>query len=560
MSLEQITKENNVLRPFKKAVYAFRPEKAFLDEEQYAHIVNKKTGQTILVEGPAERVLRYDERIVGDIEQKIILTENEYAIISNPINNQGKVLYGEREVRKGPQKFSLRPGEKIEKQPTKEHVLTKYDALLVKAREDFDNRKAGDKFLVKGPTKYVPSKHEDVLERITAISLSDTDGIYVQNNDTGEVSLVKGPTDYFLQPNESFYEKEITKEELQALGLEAQVGRDGVRVLTRQAANKSFLEDRTKALVLELEDNEIVFLYDGTDTRIEKGPKTTFLGPYERPKVLNLSGGRPIQPNALKVALLKLGPDFIYDQISVRTKDNAQLLLNITYKWRFKTENNNHKKHFSLEDFVGYTAETLSSEIRGVAAKYDFEEFHAKAFEYIKGQVFGQGNSKLFDENNLEIFGIDITAINPKDPKIAEKLHDAIKNNMDIYCKKITLKATLESERQELEGKKQIEKERGELIKSTNENDRLLSTEQAKIQAEAEKIRAESQAASTKIVNDAEIESEKKRLNTVIGELGGSKEYLALQRAKALENVEKLIVPENSRILIGNNGGFNDDN
>ena len=624
-TLEQLTQDIPLLRPLKRAVYALHPERLVLDHEQYAHIIDKQNGETELVEGPCRRVLEFDEHVVGAVQRKlvldekqylhvidpqsgdarliegptrrslafgehvvgvvqnkVVLAERQYCVINNPRNKDHvgtgagavKILYGEREVRQGPQSFSLHPGEKLEGQVQNEHVLTKYDAVLVKALTDIDEHHAGEKFLIKGPTKFVPSKHEQVLKQAQAIPLSNTDGIYVQNEDTGEVRLVTGPVDYFLEPNEILFEKELTEDELAGLGLQEQRtpergGRAGVRILTRQAANTSFLEDRTKALVLELEDKEVVYLYDGSDIRIEQGPKTTFLGPYERPKVLTLSGGKPIQQGVLKVALVKLGPDFIYDQIKIRTKDNAQLRVDVTYKWRFRVREDDAehrqkdlKKIFSIEDFVGYVAETLSSEIRSVAAQNDFEEFHANALDHIVKKLFGEAKtSRLFEENGLEIFGVDITAINPEDTKIAEKLHEAIKSNMDIYCRKLVLSATLEAERQEVEGKRKIESERSELIKSEVANERLRQTENAKIRAEAGKINAEGEAEEIRIRSEANIDAKKKRLSTAIKELGGANNYLELQRVEAFKKAEKLVVvPTDSKIVLPfARNGFGDD-
>ena len=633
-NLEHLAQESPVVRPIRQVIYALHPDRLILDREQYAHIIDKQNGETELVEGPCRRRLGFDERVVGGIQtklvldekqyvhvldsqsgdarllegptrrslafgeqlvgavqNKVILAERQYCVISNPHNQNpvgtgpgtgaaraAKILYGEREVRQGPQSFSLHPGEKLEGPVQNEHVLTKYDAVLVKALTDTDGRHAGEKFLVKGPAQFVPSKHETILRQVQAIPLSNTDGIYVQNEDTGEVRLVTVPVDYFLAPNEKLFEKELTDDELAGLGLEEQRapergGRAGVRILTRQAANTSFLEDRTCALVLELEDKEVVYLYDGSDIRIEQGPKTTFLGPYERPKVLNLSGGKPIQQGVLKVALVKLGPDFIYDQIKVRTNDNAQLRVDVTYKWRFRvredaaeTRQADLKKIFSIEDFVGYAAETLSSEIRSVAAGHNFEDFHANALDHIVKKLFGEEDgerkaSRIFEENGLEIFGVDITGINPEDPKIAEKLHEAIKSNMDIYCRRLVLSATLEAERQEVEGQRKIESERSELIKSQVANERLRQTETAKIQSEAGKINAESEAEAIRIKSEASLDADKKRLSAVIGELGGADNYLALQRAEAFKNAEKLVVvPTDTKLVLPfARNGFGDD-
>jgi major vault protein len=557
--LQQRASENIIARPFRRIAYAISPERVVLDKEQFCHIVNSRTGKTLLVEGPVRRVLEYDERVVHT-GNKTVVPENHFVIIKNPAVN-GTVAYGKREVRRGPVTFGLLPGEKLEGRVTAQFVLTQYDGLLIRVVEDFARGEnilqAGDEFLIRGPQTYIPSKQEKVIQQTKAVSLSDTDGIYVQNKDTGDVNLIKGPADYFLKPNEIRYQKDLTTDELAGVGLQRATRRgassDNIRILTRQAANTSFLHDHSNALVLELEEKEVVLLYDGSESRIELGPKTVFVGPYERPKILTLSGGKPIEQGVLKVGLLKLGPDFIYDRIKVRTKDNAQIIVDVTYKWRFRTDGD-LKDAFSIDDFVGYAAETLSSDIRSVVAKHDFEDLHVSALKYAQDAIFGEGNtSRVFEENGLEIFGIDITSIIPEDPKIAEKLHEAIKHNMDVYCKKIVLVATLEAERQEVEGKKKIEAERGDLIDAQNENSRKEIVEKARINAERTRILAEGDAAAIKIRADAETDSEKKRLDSVVEALNGqgADKYLELERARVFANTEKLvIVPPKAKIVL----------
>ncbi len=604
-NLEQLANENIITRPFKKAIYALNPQRVVLDQEHYAHVINRRSGEVETVEGPVRRKLNYDEKLVGGIQKKLVLEENKYVhiknsqtgqvetvegkqtkvlkhgetivqgpsdkyvinkhsyiLVHNPVDSEGIQHFGDREVRVGPVKFALHDGE-VASSILEKNVLSKYSALLTQATSDFDGHKAGDSILTVGPQTYVPSKHELIEDYLDGVPLSDTEGIYVQNKDTGDARLVSGLEEdiiYFLQPNEKLFEKELTDDELQALGLKEQQGARGVRILTRQAANSSFLENTSNALVLELEDNEVVQIFDGSDSRIEKGPKTTFLGPYERPKVLNLSGGKPIQQGALKVALLKQGPDFIYDRINVRTKDNAQLNVDLSYKWKFDLADDELKKAFSIDDFVGYAAETLSSEIRSVAAKHDFEDFHGNALSYVTDKLFDGKDSRRFDENGLQILGVDITGITPEDPQIAKKLHQAIERNMDIYCDKLILKATLESERQKVEGQLGIAAEKKKLIEAQNVNERLSTIERTKIKTEAEKVAAQGAAEALEIRSKSEADAERVKLQAVINEVGGTENYLTLQRAKVFEGSEKLVVvPTDSKLVLPHDKNWGGD-
>lgn len=55
-SLEQTAKENVLARPFKRLAYCFSPARVVLDKEDYCHIVDARTGEVSLIEGPTRRV------------------------------------------------------------------------------------------------------------------------------------------------------------------------------------------------------------------------------------------------------------------------------------------------------------------------------------------------------------------------------------------------------------------------------------------------------------------------------------------------------------------------
>ncbi len=297
----------------------------------------------------------------------------------------------------------------------------------------------------------------------------------------------------------------------------------------------------------------MVCLYEGDNVEVCFGPDTIFLAPHARPKICNLSGGTPVRPNALKVARLKLGPDFIRDQLVVRTRDNATLRVDTTFRWRFIVDTENPQKLFALKDFVGFAAQTLSSEIRETAAKHKFEDFHAKAAELVKVAIFGESNSRIFEENGLEIFGVDVEGITPEDPEIKAKLSDAIKTNVDIYTRRVQEEAKLENERILIEGKAKNEEERKALIALEVENQRTVLVEKAKTAAASELERANGEAEAIRIKAEAEREAEELRLKSLTEILAtdGGKAFIELERAKALQETDKVIVPTDSKLVLG---------
>jgi major vault protein len=537
---------------------------------QFCHVRDENTVELSLVEGPTRRQLESHETLVGKIERKIRLFDGQWTLVLNPFNEEAKdIVEGEREIRVGPCIFSLHPGEELDEGIQDEIVLNDDQGLLLRANKDAphplkDDKTicAGTEVLIKGPRRFVPHKDIEIVSRRKSLPLSENQGVYIQNNDTGVVRLERGPADIFLEHNESFWNKKLTREEEQALGLAKQSQVDDTsRVLATEPSKRKNLYE---AIVIQLEDNEVIELFDGDKRRIEFGPKKVFLDPHECPKVLFISGGVPVKPNVLRLAKLCLGPDFIRDQLRVRTKDNATLTLDVTYRWRFQVDTAAPEKLFALKDFVGFVAQTLSSEIREAAAGNDFETFHSEAASIVKKAVFADEETRLFEVNGLEIFGIDVEGITPEDEEIARKLTDAIKSNVDIFTRRQNQQAELESERCLIEGKKKNEAARNELISEQLSNKRKKVIEKAKIKAEAARLTARANAAATKLTAEAKAEATrvkgkatnetaKKALENqaeVLGGEGGSK-IIELERARTLKATDKLVIPTDSKLVLG---------
>ncbi len=542
-----------------------------LSRFEFAHIRDNNTGQLSLVEGPDRIRLESFQEIVGEIQQKIRVFDGQWALVLNPFNKEhSDIVEGEREVRVGPVVFSLHPGERIEGGVREEIVLDDDQGLLLRARKDAPHPTqegktitAGTEVLIRGPRRFIPHKDVEIVERRSSISLSEDEGVFIQNDDSGVVQLIRGPKDVFVEHNESLWEKKLTHEEQEALGLVAQRGVDREsRVLS---ASPRVREHDWQAVVIELEDNEVISLFDGDKCRVEFGPGKIFLAPHERPKVLFISGGVPVKPNVLRLAKLSLGPDFIRDRLSVRTRDNATLKLDVTFRWRFIVDWEHPEKLFALKDFVGFAAQTLSSEIREAAAQHDFEAFHSGAAAIAKRAVFGEeGSSRVFEANGLEVFGIDVEGITPEDEEIARKLTDAIKSNVDIFTRRQHEEAELESQRRLIVGQEKNEAARAELIAKELANERTSALEKARIKSEAERVVAEAEAEATRIREAAKAQSEREILKIrndaerehlqtqveVLGSEGGDK-LIELERARALKKTDKLVIPTSSSLVLG---------
>lgn len=145
------------------------------------------------------------------------------------------------------------------------------------------------------------------------------------------------------------------------------------------------------------------------------------MGPEEHVKVLWLSAGKPKIPHQIRAAIIRIGPDFMSDMFEIRTKDNAQLRLLLTYKWQFLVNEDDAHLVFSMQDFVGYACSSLCSRIREAAASLTFEEFHNQTVNVIRKALFTKHNDMegvWFKGIRLFISEVDVQSVNPVNSEI----------------------------------------------------------------------------------------------------------------------------------------------
>lgn len=182
---------------------------------------------------------------------------------------------GEIEYRRGPCDFPLYPGESCSG-VYQAKVLFKGEAAQIKVLSDFEDKKAGQRYLIYGPTLYFPNKYETLEKVINAIKISQSEAIYVRNTLTAKLKLVKGPISYIQAVDEELYEKTLSKMEFEAL------------------KDQGFKERYSFwAFTLQIQKNEVCCIIDyqtNKETYVF-GPKSHILGPYEGVKCITISAG-----------------------------------------------------------------------------------------------------------------------------------------------------------------------------------------------------------------------------------------------------------------------------
>jgi len=404
--------------------------------------------------------------------------------------------------------------------------LNKNQAAVVKALRDFkkDNveRKAGELYMISGPTMFIPGQFEEVVRRVDAITISENEAVYIRNTSTSELKLVKGPISYMPGVEEERFYKKLSKDECQALGISE--------------------EAQFKAYSINVQKNECVCVKDYKNNKeyYVRGPDSHILGPYEGLKVISISAGVPKQENAAKLASVNFGPDFMIDRFNVRTKDNAVLQLEVTYKWRFMVDDSNIYKLFE-GDFIGYSCQSLRSRIREEASQHEFEKFHTEASQILRKKLFKSYDAdgkaiqeamfgRLFREFNFFIFELDVKKVTPVDKEIESLLDESIKASMKILCRKLNDSAETEAEKEKIDSEAEIARLERNLIEIQNTNYSKEVLEKAKIEGAAQIEAARAEMAAEEMI-------ERSRMELEINAMNKWNCSLVLQVPKKLQNL-----------------------
>uniref|UniRef100_A0A914WZP9 Major vault protein n=1 Tax=Plectus sambesii TaxID=2011161 RepID=A0A914WZP9_9BILA len=203
----------------KKALHV-RATRTFKDQFN----IVRKNGEEWLVQMKDSDT--YIPEIYEEVVEEIFITtlsNRQYAVIVNPVGADGKPQLCKRKLIQGEKSFFLQPGEHLERGIQNVYVLSENEGLILRANEAYTDtvagveRLPGDKWMIRGPTEYVPPVEVEVVTQRTAIPLDENEGIYVRDIKTGRVRAIIGES-YMLTQDEEQWAKELPKDVESLLG------------------------------------------------------------------------------------------------------------------------------------------------------------------------------------------------------------------------------------------------------------------------------------------------------------------------------------------------------
>lgn len=178
------------------------------------------------------------------------------------------------------------------------------------------------------------------------------------------------------------------------------------------------------------------------DRKLIEGPKVVMLDYDETLDVLELSSGKPKNDtDIIKTVYLQTKNNVVSDFITVETKDIIDVNILLSYKVNFEGD---CKKWFNVSNYVKLLTQHMRSVIRNAVKKQSVEEFYESATDIIRDVILGKQDSeknnsrkgKLFTENNMKIYDVEVLNIKIGDKKISDMIvnnqHAIVQQNLKL--------------------------------------------------------------------------------------------------------------------------------
>lgn len=346
---------------------------------------------------------------------------------------------GGRDYKVGEELF-ITGDEQMIYQPRAEHALIRYGkgkevhhAIAIpngEARYVLD-RETGDVGMVKGPMMFLPDpRKEVVVKRIL---------------DRSQVSLWFPVNDRAYQYNESLRENEGDFEALEGgpeiprQSMLAQTASTKVRQMADEfVRGTGYTPPRT--ITLDTKYDGVVTVEPWTGyaiqvvnkegtRRVVQGPATCLLGYDEILESLSLSTGKPKNTETLlNTVYLQVRNNIVTDIVTVETSDFCEVKLKLSYKVNFEGDPENW---FNIKNYVKYLCDHLRSVLKSGVVKLGIEEFYGSSVETLRDLVLGEKpeegerTGKLFEENGMRIYDVEVLMVEIQDRGIQDMLVQA---------------------------------------------------------------------------------------------------------------------------------------
>lgn len=343
-----------------------------------------------------------------------------------------------------------------------------------------------------GPKLYFPLAEEEIVAELEAITLKKGEYVRILDEQTGAVRVERGERSVRLEPTEIVQENVsagINIDEDTAVMVRS-IDTGQIDLITEQQVFIPMPEQKVFDVQqrIRLEDHETVVIREKTGSYTFRhgtdDNRSFFLAPHTELVTFWWSSGLHKDARNLKITKLDRRPKFMWYDFEVRTKDNVELCLGITFFWQIIDV---EKMVQTTDDTTGDVCSHARSSIIQAVSRVTLEDFLAQ-FNSVVADAVINTDDPFYDERGAIIHAVEVRTITCKDPGTQQILNEIIQETTDRLNR---------LQKQESENEVRLRRIQGE-IEAEEARDRLLELQRqhqitealAEGEAEAERVRA----------------------------------------------------------------------
>ncbi|MBT4376254.1 hypothetical protein HOD29_02665 [archaeon] len=406
-----------------------------------------------------------------------------------------------------------------------------------------------------------------------AAAIPPGQGRYVWDEEKNEVMLIEGPQTFLPDPRKQYFvtrsmplhvvkllfpnskkalevnEERGRKDKDLGMNLHSRMRERGIleSVLERQEVYRGGSSDYIPNLSEDISGNPVKPVsfdnnFDGAvviqlwtgfaikaidskgNSRVEVGPKTVLLKFDEVVEILEFSTSTPKNHgNVIKDVFLKVNDNQVSDVVKATTKDNVEVELPLSYRLTFSGD---QKKWFNVKNYVQLLTDHMRSFIGNVVKAHTIKELMENHRDIVRDAVLGgkpedggERKGRLFQENGMKIYDLELKNLEISDQEIEDALLEEQREVMDanLETDKSKRKVEQKKEKENVERQEEIEeaetkKVRKDLKVQAEKNERKVEMdilEDALARAKKEGELQELQNANKMVNMEAEVAREK---------------------------------------------------
>lgn len=207
------------------------------------------------------------------------------------------------------------------------------------------------------------------------------------------------------------------------------------------------------------------------ERKVIVGPENYLLEYDETLGTIELSTGTPkSDENLLQSVYLRALHNKVSDVVEGITKDFCDISVSLSYRVNFEGDSNDW---FNVENYIKFLTDHMRSLLINTIKGYGIEAFYDNAINIIRDAVLGQPDDsglrrgRLFNENGMRIYDVEVLLVEIQDEEIASLL-------IDDQHTKVKLELALAAEQRKQEMTQKQERIRQSMATAKSETQQLM--------------------------------------------------------------------------------------